>query len=90
MSIWELARLERAVRMTLDRGVEGWVAAALAEERVMTLPVTREIALTGAAVAESLRDPADQLIYATAVEHNVVLVSRDGVMRDLDPRRVVW
>jgi len=56
----------------------------------MTLPVTREIALTGAAVAESLRDPADQLIYATAVEHNVVLVSRDGVMRDLDPRRVVW
>jgi PIN domain nuclease of toxin-antitoxin system len=62
----------------------------LAEERVMTLPVTREIALTGAAVAESLRDPADQLIYATAVEHNVVLVSRDGVMRDLDPRRVVW
>ena len=36
------------------------------------------------------RDPADQLIYATAVEHDAVLVSRDGVIRDLDPRRVVW
>jgi PIN domain nuclease of toxin-antitoxin system len=90
MSIWELARLERAGRMRLDRGVERWIAAALAEERVQTLPVTREIALAGAAVAGRLRDPADQLIYATAVEHDAVLVSRDGIMRDLDPRRVVW
>ena len=55
-----------------------------------TLPVTREIALTGAAVAGRLRDPADQLIYATAVEHDAVLVSRDSLIRDLDPRRVVW
>lgn len=90
MSIWELARLERAGRMTLDRGLERWIAAALAEERVRTLPVTREIAVTGAAVAGRLRDPADQLIYATAVEHDAVLVSRDSLIRDLDPRRVVW
>lgn len=76
--------------MTLDRGLDRWIAAALAEERVRILPVTRGIALAGAAVAGRLRDPADQLIYATAVEHDAVLVSRDGVMRDLDPRRVVW
>lgn len=59
--------------------------AALAEERVRTLPVTRS-----AAVAGRFRDPADQLIYATAVEHDAVLLSRDGVIRDLDPRRRVW
>jgi PIN domain nuclease of toxin-antitoxin system len=90
MSIWEVARLERAGRMTIDRGLEAWIAAALAEERVVNLPVTREIALTGAATMGRLRDPADQLIYATAVEHDAVLLSRDGVIRDLDPRRVVW
>ncbi len=76
--------------MRLDRGLEGWMAAALAEERVRILPVTREIALTGAATAGRLRDPADQLIYATAVEHDAILVSRDSVIRDLDPRRVIW
>lgn len=90
ISIWELARLERAGRMRLDRSIERWVTAALADTRVEVLPVTREIALTGAAHAGVLPDPADQLIYATALEHGATLVSRDGALRDLDARRVVW
>ncbi len=76
--------------MMLDRGLERWLAGALADERIEVLPVTREIALTGAAFSGRLRDPADQLIFATALEHNAVLVSRDGAMRELDSRRVVW
>ena len=76
--------------MMLDRGLERWLAGALADERIEVLPVTREIALTGAAFSGRLRDPADQLIFATALKHNAVLVSRDGVMRELDSRRVVW
>jgi PIN domain nuclease of toxin-antitoxin system len=90
MSIWEVARLERAGRMQLDRGLERWLAAALADDRVVVLPVTRAIALTGAAFANHLPDPADQLVYATAVEHRATLVSRDAAMLDLDPGRVVW
>ena len=65
------------------------MTAALADTRVEVLPVTREIALTGAAHAGVLPDPADQLIYATALEHGATLVSRDGALRDLDARRVV-
>lgn len=90
MSVWELARLERAGRMMLDRGLERWLAGALADDRIELLPVTREIALAGAAFSGRLRDPADQLIYATAVEHDAAVVSRDRVMRELDARRVVW
>ena len=70
MSIWEVARLERAGRMMLDRGLDRWLTAALADDRVAVIPVTPEIALTGAAFSGRLRDPADQLIYATAVEHD--------------------
>ena len=90
MSIWEVARLERAGRMMLDRSLDRWLTAALADDRVAVIPVTPEIALTGAAFSGRLRDPADQLIYATAVEHDATLVSRDGIMRELDSRRVVW
>lgn len=90
MSIWELARLERAGRLQLDRGLERWLAGALADDRIDVLSVTRDIALTGAAFSARLRDPADQLIYATAVEHDARLVSRDGAMRELDSGRIVW
>jgi len=76
--------------MMLDRGLERWLAGALADDRVQLLPVTREIALTGAAFSGRLRDPADQLIYATAVEHEARLVSRDEAMRELDSGRIVW
>ena len=90
MSLWEVARLERAGRMTLDRGLARWLPAALADDRIEVIPVTREIALTAAAVGGEVYDPTDQIIFATAAESDAVLVSRDGRLRDLDPSRVVW
>ncbi len=90
MSLWEVARLERAGRMRLDRPLSIWLATAVADDRIEVLPVTREIALTAAAVGGDVTDPADQLIYATAVEHDATLVSRDPRLHDHDPARVVW
>jgi PIN domain nuclease of toxin-antitoxin system len=90
MSLWEVARLERAGRMALDRGLSRWLSTALADDRVEVLPVTREIALTAAAVGGEVSDPTDQIIFATAVENDAVLVSRDQRLHDLDPARVVW
>jgi PIN domain nuclease of toxin-antitoxin system len=90
MSLWEVARLERAGRMTLDRGLSSWLPTALADDRIEVIPVTREIALTAAAVGGEVHDPADQIIYATAVENDAVLVSRDQRLHDLDPGRLVW
>ena len=54
------------------------------------MPVTREIALTAAAVGGTVSDPSDQIIFATAVEHDAALVTRDQRLHDLDPGRVVW
>ena len=90
MSFWEVARLERAGRMRLDRDLSRWLAAAVADGRTRVLPVTRDIALTAAAVGGEVRDPADQIIYATAVEHGARLLSPDTRLQRLDPARVVW
>jgi PIN domain nuclease of toxin-antitoxin system len=35
-------------------------------------------------------DPADRLIYATAVEHAARVVSADDRLRAVDPDRVIW
>jgi len=90
MSLWEVARLERAGRMVLDRGLSRWLSTALADDRIEVLPVSREIALTAAAVGGEVYDPTDQIIFATAVENDAVLVSRDQRLHDLDPTRLVW
>ncbi len=90
MSLWEVARLERAGRMAFDRGLSRWLSAALSDERIEVMPVTREIALTAAAVGGTVSDPSDQIIFATAVEHDAALVTRDQRLHDLDPGRVVW
>jgi PIN domain nuclease of toxin-antitoxin system len=37
-----------------------------------------------------VRDPADQIIYATAVECGSRLVSRDSRLKSHDPARIIW
>ena len=89
MSCWEVTFLEATGRLRLDRGVRAWVTSALADDRITALPVSLEIALTAGAIA-TLRDPADRIIYATAVEHDALLVTRDERITAHDPARVVW
>ena len=90
MSLWELRRLEQAGRMQFDRRLQEWLAGALSDARIVVAPVTREIAFTAGSVGGDVRDPADQIIYATAVEQSARLVSRDARLRAHDPARVVW
>lgn len=56
----------------------------MAQKRIETLPVSPEIALTAGAIS-TLRDPADRIIYATAVAHHATLISRDGRLQEHDP-----
>ena len=90
MSVWEVAQHAAVGRIELTRSVRSWLRAALASDpRVVSLPVTPEIALTAGGIA-FLREPGDSVIYATAVEYDARLVSRDSRLHDHDPTRVVW
>ncbi len=82
--------LERQNRLRLERGVLAWVRQALAHDRTQLLPVTGEIAVHAAAIGAAVPDPADGLIYATALEHGARLISRDARLKAHDPARVVW
>jgi PIN domain nuclease of toxin-antitoxin system len=60
---------------------------------VRTIPLTPAIAATAVALPSSFPgDPADRLIYATAIENSVPLVTKDRRLRDHpSPRPVaVW
>lgn len=77
---YELAWLARHERISLAIPVLSWLGQ-LAEE-VRTLGITPAIADTAVALPTSFPgDPADRLIYATAVDHGVPLVTKDRKLR---------
>lgn len=93
ISAWEVATLEQRGRITLDRPAARWVRAALTHDpRVVEIPIDTGIAVAAASPAgEGLPgDPADRLIYATAVQRSARLVTRDRALRAYDRRRTVW
>lgn len=83
VTCWEVALLERRGRISLDRPTLEWVRDLFAEDRVEQAELT-----PGAAAAAGLLpddfpgDPADRLLYATARELAVPLVTKDTHLID--------
>ena len=91
ISVWELATLERLGRLALTPDIRTWIRRALAHPSVSTCPVTPEIALAAGSLPPPFPgDPADRVIYATAVTTSAQLVTADRRMARHDPARVVW
>lgn len=90
ISCWELVMLERQSRIRFDAGASTWLRRALAREDTVALDLTPEIAIRAGQVYPALSDPADAIVYATAVQHDAPLVTRDDKLLALDPTRTVW
>lgn len=91
ISAMEVAALVRRGKIALESNARPWVAKALAAERVRELPLTAEIAVeAGSFDDDFVGDPADRIIYATAIVTGSKLVTRDRFLRGYDPVRTVW
>ena len=81
ISWFELAWLAEHERIVVTIPVRSWLEQLAAEVRTVT--ITPAIAATAVGLPSSFPgDPADRLIYATAVEHGWRLVTKDGRLRD--------
>ena len=74
--LWEIAKLAQLGRIELDLQ-DPDVVRALA--RIQVWPITREIAHASTQLDVD-GDPADELIAATSLVHNVPLLTRDRVL----------
>jgi PIN domain nuclease of toxin-antitoxin system len=92
ISCWEVAMLALRGRVTFEPAVERWVPLAMQAPGVVALPLSPKVALAAALLEREGfgGDPADRLIYATAIDAGAKLVTRDRRLRDFDPRRTVW
>lgn len=81
ISWFELAWLAQHERILLSIPLQSWLRVLA--DRVRTMAISPEIAATAVALPSSFPgDPADRLIYATAIEHGCQLVTKDRRLRD--------
>jgi len=91
ISWYELAWLARHERITITIPIRSWLDGLSSQLR--TVGVTAAVADTAISLPASFPgDPADRLIYATAIEHGLNLITKDRAIRDQDKPRslTVW
>lgn len=87
---WELSWLASRERILLDAPIRTWLADL--SGRFQTVPLTHSIAATASELPRSFPgDPADRLIYATAIEEGLSLVTKDRrLLQHPFPRRIAF
>jgi PIN domain nuclease of toxin-antitoxin system len=91
ISWYELAWLAERGRIAIDVPIRSWLEDLGTHLR--TVGITPAIADGAAGLPSSFpRDPTDRLIYATAIEHGIKLVTKDEAIAEHDRPRslVVW
>ncbi|MBK9008826.1 MAG: Ribonuclease VapC22 [Anaerolineales bacterium] len=78
ITCWEVAKLVELGRLELSTPVEKWIEEALNYPGIRFLELSPEISVESTRLpGEFHRDPADQIIVATARIHNCPLVTSD-------------
>ncbi len=91
VSVWEVAKLVELDRLDMDVPLAEFYRKAISPE-LTALPITAEIA----EIATNLerrgfhKDPADQLIVATALAHGLRLISNDARIRQWGGVPMLW
>jgi PIN domain nuclease of toxin-antitoxin system len=81
ISWFELAWLARHERIVLTVPIGAWLQGLA--RQIRTIPVTPAIATAAVDLPSSFPgDPADRLIYATAIENGWRLITKDRRLRD--------
>jgi len=82
ISCWEVAKKVEVGKLVLDRDVVAWLDAALVYPGIGVIALTPEIVVESTRLPGSFhRDPADQMIVATARVLGIPLLTNDGRIR---------
>jgi PIN domain nuclease of toxin-antitoxin system len=83
ISCWEVAKLVERGRLELTIPVERWIEQALAYPEVELLQLTPRIVVESTQLpGEFHRDPADQMLVATARVYDIPLLTADSKLLD--------
>jgi PIN domain nuclease of toxin-antitoxin system len=79
ISVWEVAKLVAGKRIDFGRSAAEWIGTALGYPGVVLVPLTPDIAVESCNLPGPIhKDPADQIVIATARVLDVPLMTADG------------
>jgi PIN domain nuclease of toxin-antitoxin system len=91
ISTWETLVLARKGRLSLAPSPTEWLLDALRRSALTAVPLTHSIALRSETLdGFGSEDPADRFLVATALEHDLVLVTADHAMHRFAPVETLW
>lgn len=91
ISVVEICMLVQKGRLEFTTGVEQWLADVEGMLRLRFVAIDTRIALTAMLRLKTLlKDPADRLIMATAMETGAELLTKDKKIRACEQVQVVW
>ncbi|MGL6342268.1 MAG: type II toxin-antitoxin system VapC family toxin [Waterburya sp.] len=82
ISCWEVAKLVEKNRLVLSMTVEEWLTIALAYPGIQLLDLSLPIIIQSTQLTNFHKDPADQIIVATAKIYNCPLLTADQKILD--------
>lgn len=78
ISIWEVAKKESLGKLDLNRPSKEWLREASLAKGIEIIPISHSIAWTSAHLPGDFhKDPADQIIVATAQMYDLTLITAD-------------
>jgi PIN domain nuclease of toxin-antitoxin system len=77
ISVWEAMLLAERGRLKLETTAELWVKELLRVTPAREAPLTHDVATRSCTLRLAHRDPADRFLAATAIVHNLTLVTAD-------------
>jgi PIN domain nuclease of toxin-antitoxin system len=87
ISVWEAALLASRGRVALGRPLAQWITEAVSAPGLSIEPLLPQVAIEATSLPDAFhRDPADQLIVATARVTNAMLMTRDRRILDYASR----
>ena len=83
ITLWEIAKLAEIGRIRPSRTIDAVLEEIEAHPAIAVVPLSARVALESTRLSDRLpKDPADQLIIATARVHGLRLVTADQRIRD--------
>ena len=91
ISIWEFAMMVTKGRINVKIDPKRWLNNAIGKSGLQVIELTPEIAMESCNLPGDFhKDPADQIIVATARTHNLTLLTKDRKIIEYPHVKAIW
>jgi PIN domain nuclease of toxin-antitoxin system len=90
ISVYEIGQKAAKGNLSLPVPINDWFFTAQNDHDLEELPITAEICAAATLLEQIHNDPFDRLLIATAIEHDLTLVTPDPLIRKYPSVKLAW